>query len=107
MFARTMLTLLCCASLTAVSAARTLVENDYARIVTFDEPALSSDARYAAAVISRVDWNNDRSVSSLLIARAGNGSREFLTGRKGLSSPRFSPDGTQLAFLANDAGHDA
>jgi dipeptidyl aminopeptidase/acylaminoacyl peptidase len=93
-----------CAAFTNICAARTLVETDYRHIVAFDEPALSPDARFAATIISRVDWNENREIYSLLIAEAGKGVvREYLTGRKGLSSPEFSSDGAELAFLANDA----
>lgn len=99
---------LLCAALTATCSARTLVETDYSRLVSFDQPALSSDARYAATIVSRVNWNEDRQIRSLLIARIGSGTvHEYVTGRNGLSSPEFSPDGTQVAFLANDEHHHA
>jgi len=101
-------TAILCAGFTAVSSARTLVETDYRRIVGLEQPALSPDARYAATIVSRVDWNEDRRIDSLLIARVESGVvREYLSARKGLSSPEFSPDGTQLALLANDADGSA
>jgi dipeptidyl aminopeptidase/acylaminoacyl peptidase len=94
---------LLCTAVPAAAATRTLSETDYRAIVDFDQPALSSDARYAATIVSRVDWDGDRRIHTLLVARVGTGGvREYLTGRSGLSSPAFSPDGTQLAFLAND-----
>ena len=109
MFVRIVLTLaLAAPSLGAVCSARVLTETDYARVVGFDQPALSPDARYAATIVSRVDWSRDRRVDSLLIVRAGGtgSAREFLRGQKDLSSPEFSPDGSQLALLVDDrAGH--
>ncbi|MBV9270949.1 MAG: PD40 domain-containing protein, partial [Candidatus Eremiobacteraeota bacterium] len=93
------------ASLTSLGYARTLSESDYRHIVEFQDPALSPDGRYSATIISRVVWNEDRRIHSLFIARTRGvaWTRELLVGRKGLSSPQFSPDASQLAILLNDS----
>ena len=73
--------------------------------VSFGKPALSPDGRFAAVVITRSDFVDDRKVGSLiLIDTATAAQRELAPGRLSISSPQWSPTGGQLAWL--DAEQD-
>jgi dipeptidyl aminopeptidase/acylaminoacyl peptidase len=88
----------------AMAGARTVGESDYQRIVSLSSPAISPDGKLVAAIASRVIWNDDRRSNELLLVDTGTGStRTFFAGRKGLDEPAFSPNGSLLAFLAEDA----
>jgi dipeptidyl aminopeptidase/acylaminoacyl peptidase len=51
-----------------------------------------------------VEWNEDRRTRELVVTgTATRKTRVFLSGRHGLDAPAFSPGGTLLAFLAEDA----
>jgi dipeptidyl aminopeptidase/acylaminoacyl peptidase len=90
-------------------AARPVTEDDYRSLVTLDSPAISPDGKRAVLVVSSVVWEEDRSREQLVEVDLATKARTTLVGdRSGLSGPAFSPDGTQLAFLANDGtGDDA
>lgn len=61
------------------------------------DPVVSPDGDRVAFVVSRPDLEEDRYVSEIWL-RDGAGARRFTTGGND-ASPRWSPDGTRLAFL--------
>ncbi len=92
--------------LASASAAQpsTVTEDDFRLFVNLGSPALSRDGRFVAVVMTRTVWDDDRRERALTeIDLATHTTRVLAANRKGVSDPAFSPDGTQLAFLA-DAG---
>jgi dipeptidyl aminopeptidase/acylaminoacyl peptidase len=71
------------------------------------DPQLSRDGKYVAFVMFRSDWRANRPVSHIYRVNAdGTGQVQLTFGERGESSPRWSPTGGTLAFLArreNDA----
>jgi dipeptidyl aminopeptidase/acylaminoacyl peptidase len=67
------------------------------------DPRLSPDGRTAAYVVSSLDRTSNAYIGHIwLVPTDGTGSpRRFTRGKKRDSSPRWSPDGSRLAFLSN------
>ncbi|MBV9333135.1 MAG: PD40 domain-containing protein, partial [Candidatus Eremiobacteraeota bacterium] len=81
-----------------------VTQDDFASLVGLDSPAIAANAKTAAVVVKTVAWEADKRTNDLVIVDLQSGAqRTLLTNRPGLSSPAFSPDGTQLAFLADDS----
>ena len=91
----------------ALGNAATLSENDYQHLVSLNSPAIAPDGKRAVVVISKINWNEDRRDGELvLIDIATHAQRTLTYERKGLSDPTWSPDGTRIAFVANDGDGD-
>jgi dipeptidyl aminopeptidase/acylaminoacyl peptidase len=67
------------------------------------DPRLSSDGRVVAAVVSRIDKeaNDYRSSIWIVPVDASSAARFFTSGEKQDVAPRWSPDGSSLAFVSN------
>jgi dipeptidyl aminopeptidase/acylaminoacyl peptidase len=75
---------------------------DVARIVTLSDPRISPDGRQIAVVLSRPDVKTDKPDQQIdLIAVASGTLRPLTRYRKGVHTPRWSPHGHRLAFIAS------
>lgn len=78
--------------------------DDLQKLVSIDSPQLAPDGKQIVVVVSHADWKTDKNKSEIDLIDIANGASRTLTyNREGLASPRWSPDGTRLAFLAKDA----
>jgi len=81
--------------------ARKIELSDLQKIVGVSEPAISPDGKSIVIIVSRVNWDEDRYDSQLVLVDTATGAQRQLTNiRKGLDSPRWSPSGDRLASLA-------
>jgi len=75
---------------------------DRLRIVNTSDPQISPDGKTIVAIVSRANEKENRYDSDLFAFDVGSGSMRPLTfERRGIASPRWSPDGNRIAFLAN------
>ena len=87
----------------AAAAAPAFQLGDLQRIVKLGEPQMSPDGKRIAVIVSTPDWKTDKSRQELDLVDVASGTRRALTWkRENISSPRWSPDGTRLAFIAKD-----
>ena len=85
----------------AEAQARKIELGDFRKIVGVTDPEISPDGKSIVIVVSRVDWDEDRYDSQLVLVDIATGGQRPLTNiRKGLSSPKYSPSGDRVAFLA-------
>src|ERR1700722_14671086 len=82
------------------AAPRALSLDDMGRIVDLEGPAISPDARHLAVVLIPQDrlhdaYNNDLAVVDVRTARM-----QRVVFRHEVAAPRWSPDGSRLAYLA-------
>src|SRR5215469_5873023 len=85
--------------------------DDLSRVVRIADPQFAPDGHSIVAVISRANLDEDRwdaELSSIEIGSGVSAPKMLTTGRRGISHPRFSPDGSTIAFLMMDgSGKDA
>ena len=92
--------------LAADTQPRSLTLDDVKRMVSVSSPAFSPDGKSIVVVVSRMDYGHDRYRSELDVVSIASGERRALTfERTELGAPRFSPDGSRLAFVAGDDRH--
>lgn len=82
---------------------------DYARLVNISDPQISPDGKSVVLVVSRPDYVNNRFNAELVLIDVASGNKRVLTQERiTVSSPRWSPNGEQLAFIAKTGlGKDA
>jgi dipeptidyl aminopeptidase/acylaminoacyl peptidase len=73
---------------------------DIEKIVRLGDPQISPDDRSIAVVVSRANMKEDRFDDEIVLIDIASAAQRTLTTRKGASSPRWSPSGDRLAFLA-------
>jgi len=77
--------------------------DDLQKLVKLSDPQLSPDGKSVAIVASTPIWKTDKHDTRIDVVDAASGAKRALTrDREDVSSPRWSPDGTRLAFLAKD-----
>jgi dipeptidyl aminopeptidase/acylaminoacyl peptidase len=75
---------------------------DRLRIVNVTDPQVSPDGRSVAVLVARANAKENRYDTDMVMVDVASGAQRTLTfERRGLASPRWSPDGTHIAFLAN------
>src|SRR5437016_8244826 len=99
-------------ALTLVSidaAARPLALEDYYKIVGVQAPAMSPDGRWVAFIRSSIVEAENRRQGELWIAAADGSAppRRISDPAMNASTPRWSPDGTLLAFSGRQRGAPA
>ena len=85
----------------ARAQSRKIELGDLQKIVYVSNPAISPDGKSVVIIVSRVNWDEDRYDSQLVLVDIATGAQRQITNvRKGLDSPQWSPSGDRLAFLA-------
>lgn len=73
----------------------------FRQLATVQQPRISPDGKSVVYVRSRVDWQHDRYDTELVVVGVEGGTPRILTrDRISVGSPRWSPDGTRIAYLA-------
>jgi dipeptidyl aminopeptidase/acylaminoacyl peptidase len=88
----------------AVAGAPAFQLGDLQKIVTLSDAKISPDGKQIAVIVSTPDWKTDKAQLEIDIVDAASGARRAVTWKRtGISSPKWSEDGTRLAFLAEDS----
>ena len=88
----------------SATAAPTIQLSDLQKIVKLSEVSISPDGKQIAVLVSTPDWKTNKPKQEIDLVDVATGARRALTWqRKGLAAPTWSPDGTRLAFLAEDS----
>ena len=84
---------------------RSFAIEDALGIISVSDPQLSPDGELVVYVVSRIDLVENESGSRIHAVPFAGGDASALTrAGRSASHPRFSPDGTRLAFLSSGAG---
>lgn len=84
---------------------RILQSTDVFQLEYANDPQISPDGRRIVYVRTAMDIMTDRARGNLwIIDSDGANHRPLLSGRQGYSSPRWSPDGTRLAYISGAEG---
>ncbi|HEX5353286.1 MAG TPA: S9 family peptidase [Rhodanobacteraceae bacterium] len=89
--------------LASASAAASFQLNDLKNLVRLSDPQVAPNGKSVAVVVITPVWKTDKHDTELDLIDVESGAQRTLShDREGVSSPRWSPDGTRLAFLAKD-----
>src|SRR5262245_62557807 len=76
--------------------------DDLGRLVRVSDPQIAPDGKSIVIVVARANYDENRYDADLVLVDVASGSQGALTHeRRGVSHPRFSPEGDRLAFLSN------
>ncbi len=79
---------------------------DMSRIVDLEEPAISPDGTHVALVTIDQDLRHAAYVDSLVAIDTRDGRSRTLVRGRDVAVPRWSPDGSRIAYLARPAGEE-
>src|ERR1700692_3170111 len=78
--------------------------DDLPKVVRVTEPQISPDGKTVAIVVARANLKDDRWDAEIVqVDIATKQTRTLTHDRLGISSPRWSPDGNWIAYIAKDA----
>jgi dipeptidyl aminopeptidase/acylaminoacyl peptidase len=101
---RLVTTLAVLAAPAAYPQTRIIQLEDFTKITTVSDPQISPDGKSIACIVSRINLDQDRSDRELMLIDIATGAPHVMThDRKGVGSPRWSPEGDRLAFEALDS----
>ena len=84
-----------------VHSRRAMTPQDITRIRFISDPQLSPDGRRVAFVVTMLSEDQDEYLSNIwVVDTTGGEPRRFTTGPKRDTAPRWSPDGSRLAFVS-------
>src|SRR5215470_12275886 len=84
-----------------MSTARPMTRHDLTRIRFLSDPQIAPDGRTVAFVVTTLSEEKDEYLSNIwLVDVAGGAPRRFTAGPRRDTAPRWSPDGTRLAFVS-------
>lgn len=89
------------------AAARPFTAKDLASLDRVSSPAISPEGRYVAFGVRTTDWDGNKGVNALKIVDLNGDTAKplvLLSGEKGGSGPRWSPDGRWLYFISGKSG---
>lgn len=91
------------ALIAATASAARLTPEDRYKLVNLSEPQIAPDGRSVLVIASRANRKDNRWDPELTLIDVASGAQRPMTfERRGVASPRWSPDGERIAFLAND-----
>ena len=80
---------------------RAMVPQDLTRIRFASDPQIAPDGRTVAVVVTTLSEEKDEYLSNIwIVSAAGGEPRRFTTGPRRDTAPRWSPDGSRLAFIS-------
>lgn len=80
---------------------RAMVPQDLTRIRFVSDPQIGPDGRTVAFVVTTLSEEKDEYLSNIwMVSTAGGEPRRFTTGPRRDTAPRWSPDGSRLAFIS-------
>lgn len=81
---------------------RLITAEDLYEMEVVSDPQISPDGRHILFVVHRVERKTEKKYSNIWLVPAGAGpARQFTYGNQSDRSPRWSPDGQEIAFLSN------
>ena len=94
-----------CNAFAQSNSKRNLIPTDVYKIKSIADPQVSPDGKWIAYVLSAVDTAKDKRNSDIwMISMDGKENLQMTNTEDGESSPRWSPDGKYLSFIASRNG---